>query len=294
MRRDFTLPGPVKLGGAVGAAAILTTGTTLIRSNEAWRATRTPLGPATVHLTIDGTGGTAQAWGPGREWLLEHTPDLCGAADRPENFRTDHQLVGALHRRNPALRIGRTHLVFEALVPAILGQKVTGIESKRSMRAILNKHGEPAPGPHDLRVMPEPEVLATLPSWDYHVLGVERKRAETIKRVAARARKLETAADMTPIDAAKLLTAFKGIGPWTAALVTDAVLGDPDAVPVGDFHIPNTVSWALANEPRGTDDRMLELLEPFSGHRGRVIRLLKAGGYSAPKYGPRQAIRNHF
>jgi len=65
-------------------------------------------------------------------------------------------------------------------------------------------------------------------------------------------------------------------------------------VPVGDFHIPNTVSWALAGEPRGSDERMLELLEPFAGHRGRVIRLLKSAGFSAPKYGPRKAIRSHF
>lgn len=143
-------------------------------------------------------------------------------------------------------------------------------------------------------VLPAPEVLAGLPSWDYHTLGVERKRAETIKRVAERARKLETAATMSPSDAARLLTAFRGVGAWTAALVTDAVLGDADAVPVGDFHIPNMVTWALAGEPRGTDARMLELLEPFAGHRGRVIRLLKAGGYSAPKYGPRKAVRSHF
>lgn len=294
MRRDFTLPGPVRLSGAVGAAAVITTGTTIVEGHEAWRATRTPQGPATVHITVTGRLGSAEAWGPGREWILHYAPDLCGASDRPEDFVTDHPLVRRIHRRHPALRIGRTHLVFEALVPSILGQKVTGIESKRSLRAILERHGEPAPGPRELRVMPEPELFASLPSWDYHAFGVERKRAETIKRVASRARKLQTAATMSPVDAAKLLMAFKGIGAWTAALVTDAVLGDSDAVPVGDFHIPNTVTWALAGEPRGTDERMLELLEPFSGHRGRVIRLLKAAGYSAPKYGPRQAIRSHF
>ena len=288
------MPGPVRLGPTIAAAAVLATGTTTFRGNEVWRATRTPDGPATVHIELEGTAGRAEAWGPGAAWILEHTPDLCGAGDQPEHLVTDHPLIRRLQRQHPELRIGRTHRAFEALVPAILGQKVTGVESKRSLLAILRRHGDPAPGPVDLRLLPEPEVLAILPSWDYHTLGVERKRAETLKRVAARARKLETITAMTPADATQLLTAFRGVGPWTAALVTDAVLGDPDAVPVGDFHIPNTVTWALANEPRGTDDRMLELLEPFPGQRGRGIRLLKAGGFSAPKYGPRKAIRAHF
>jgi hypothetical protein len=65
-------------------------------------------------------------------------------------------------------------------------------------------------------------------------------------------------------------------------------------VPLGDYHIPNAVTWALAGEPRGDDARMLELLEPYTGQRGRVIRLLMSGGRGAPRYGPklsRQDIR---
>ena len=59
-------------------------------------------------------------------------------------------------------------------------------------------------------------------------------------------------------------------------------LGDADAVSVGDYHLPSLVSWALAGERRGTDERMLELLAPFAGHRGRVIRLLAGAGSSRP------------
>jgi 3-methyladenine DNA glycosylase/8-oxoguanine DNA glycosylase len=89
--------------------------------------------------------------------------------------------------------------------------------------------------------------------------------------------------------AAARLRAYPGIGPWTAAEVTLRALGDPDAVSVGDFHLPNVVAFALAGEPRGDDARMLELLEPWRGHRARVVRLLEAGGIEAPKYGPRYA-----
>ncbi len=109
--------------------------------------------------------------------------------------------------------------------------------------------------------------------------------------VARRSKRLEEALTMALPDAYRRIQAIRGVGPWSAAWVGLQALGDADAVLVGDFHIPNTVAWALTGEPRGDDDRMLELLEPFRPHRGRVVRLLKAAGIKAPKYGPRQAIR---
>jgi hypothetical protein len=62
-------------------------------------------------------------------------------------------------------------------------------------------------------------------------------------------------------------------------------------VSVGDFHIPNMVAWALAGEPRGSDERMLELLEPYRGQRARVTRILEVAGMKAPRRGPRLAPR---
>ena len=82
-----------------------------------------------------------------------------------------------------------------------------------------------------------------------------------------------------------------GIGRWTIAEVTRVAYGDPDAVSIGDFHMPNLVAWALAREPRADDARMLELLEPYRGQRGRVQRLLEVSGIRAPRYGPRLTPR---
>src|SRR5256885_363268 len=65
-----------------------------------------------------------------------------------------------------------------------------------------------------------------------------------------------------------------------------------NAVPVGDYHLPHMVGYALDGTPRSTDERMLELLEPYSGHRGRVIRLLIAAGIGAPRFGPKKPLRN--
>jgi 3-methyladenine DNA glycosylase/8-oxoguanine DNA glycosylase len=88
------------------------------------------------------------------------------------------------------------------------------------------------------------------------------------------------------------LTSIPGVGPWTAAEVGLAALGDADAVSVGDYHIPNLVAWTLASEPRADDRRMLELLEPYRGQRGRIQRLLELSGMGPPRRGPRMASRN--
>ncbi|HSH62301.1 MAG TPA: hypothetical protein VK988_22155, partial [Acidimicrobiales bacterium] len=192
--------------------------------------------------------------------------------------------------RLPGLRISRSNAVLEALVPTILEQKVQGIAAKRSYRALVCAWGEPAPGPPGragLMLPPTPQLLAGTPSYAFHPFGVQRKRADAIRRACSYAHRLEETTTMAGTDAQRRLCALPGVGRWSAAEVAMVALGDPDAVSVGDYHLPHDVSWALAGEPRGTDERMLELLEPFAGHRGRVIRLLVAGGLRAPRRGPR-------
>lgn len=259
---------------------------------EAWRTSWTPDGAAALHVRLAGGAVEAEAWGDGARWAVEHVPDLLGFGDDPSSFVPDHRLLRDLHLRATGMRFGSTLTVMEVLVPTILGQKVTTRESHRSYRRLVDAYGEPAPGPHEFRLPPRVAVLAGLPYYDFHPLGIERKRADIIKAAAGRAGQLEEIVGMPAGQAVQRLMTFPGIGPWTAAFVMAAAVGDADAVPVGDYHLPNTVSWALAREPRADDRRMLELLEPYRGHRGRVIRLLKQAGIRAPKYGPRSTIRN--
>jgi 3-methyladenine DNA glycosylase/8-oxoguanine DNA glycosylase len=75
------------------------------------------------------------------------------------------------------------------------------------------------------------------------------------------------------------------------AEVARVALGDADAVSVGDYHVPSIVAWALAGERDGSDERMLELLEPFRPHRGRVQRLLEEAHIRPPARGPRMQAR---
>jgi 3-methyladenine DNA glycosylase/8-oxoguanine DNA glycosylase len=246
-------------------------------------------------VTLEQTNGIvrAEAWGPGAERALASVPALLGLDHPPGPIADHHRLVTELARRFPGVRPTATGAVLEALVPAILEQKVTGDEARRAWRTLIARHGEAAPGPAALRLRlpPTAETLAGLPYYAYHPFGVERRRAELIRRVAAKASWFEAITDLPIEDAHVRLTAVPGIGPWTAAEVAVRALGDPDAVSVGDFHLPNLVAWALAREPRGDDARMLELLERWRGDRARVVRLLELSGIQAPRYGPRLAPR---
>jgi 3-methyladenine DNA glycosylase/8-oxoguanine DNA glycosylase len=263
-----------------------------VTQTEVWRATRTADGPATMRLTLRTAGVEAEAWGPGAEWAIEHAPAIVGAQDDWSDFEPNLLLLRDLRRRFPGIRLSSTGAVMEALMPAVIEQKVTGTEAWRAWRGIIRAYSEPAPGPAGLRLPPSPALLAALPYYTFHPLGVERRRAETLRRACARAVELERIVDLDHDAARTRLMAIPGVGPWTAAEVAVRALGDPDAVSVGDFHLPNLISWALAGEPRGDDARMLELLEPYRGHRARVIRLLEASGLRPPRYGPRLAPRS--
>jgi len=267
-----------------------------------WRTTRTPDGPATIRLVPEGSGIRAQAWGPGAAWAIEQAPELVGADDDPGDFvalADRHPLIRTLLARYHAIRIGRTGRVLEALVPAIIEQKVTGEEARAAFVALVRRHGEPAPGPWEgegrpapMRVVPTSELLAGLPGYAYHPLGLERRRADAIRFAASRAGRVEECARLPLPDAYARLRALPLVGPWTEAEVGLRAFGDPDAVSVGDFHLGAAVCWALAHEEHGSDDRMLELLAPFAGHRARVIRLIEAAGIHAPRRAPRVAGRS--
>jgi 3-methyladenine DNA glycosylase/8-oxoguanine DNA glycosylase len=301
--RTFELDRPADLRGTLG---ILLRGaadpTMRLDSSGAVRASMTPAGPATVELRVEGGSIRVAAWGPGAEAAADGVPALLGLDDDDAGFEpAAHPVVARLARSRPNLRIGRTRSVFEVLLPAILEQRITGTEAVRGYRRLIRSHGTRAPGPHGLWIPPTAAVIAGLPSWAFPALGIEPRRGDLLRRVGREAGRLDALAAPAGrpggggAGAAALagaLRRFPGIGPWTAAEVTLRALGDPDAVSIGDAHLSNLVAWTLAGEPRATDERMLELLEPWRGHRARVIRLLETSGHTPPRFGPRVAPRD--
>jgi 3-methyladenine DNA glycosylase/8-oxoguanine DNA glycosylase len=250
-------------------------------NGEAWRATRTPLGPATERLRMASDGSVLiDAWGAGAEWLIQKAPALCGAADDATTFQPAEPFLRRLARQHAGLRIGRTEAVFEAALAITIEQRVATREAWDSWRGLVFSLGERAPGPlAGLWVPPAPERVAHTPYEVFHRFGVDRRRADVLKRLGVVARRLDESVQLPLADAYRRLSAVPGVGPWTRGRIGLVALGDPDAVVVGDLHLPHVVAQALAGEQRGTDARMLELLEPYRGHRGRVLRLLMAARF---------------
>ncbi|MFL6206219.1 MAG: DNA-3-methyladenine glycosylase family protein [Acidimicrobiales bacterium] len=290
-RRTLTLPFALDLRRTLRPMRLGKHDPTILLADRAalW-ATRTADGPATVRVEHHGDRVQVEAWGDGAEDALEHAPASLGLLDDRRGFDPEHPLVKEMHHDADGLRLPRTDRVLESLVPAILGQRVTGFEAKRAYRQLIERWGEPAPGPGDLRLLPRSDVIAELPYYDLHVVGVEKKRADTLRRACAHANRLEAAGERGTATLRDRLLAIPGIGLWTVAEVTRLAHGDADAVSVGDVHLKHLVSWALAGEARGSDDRMLELLEPFAGHRGRVCLLIESSGISVPRRGARAEI----
>lgn len=275
--------------------------TTRLEPGRFLRATFTPEGPGTLLLRWehdpappDECGLGADAWGPGAAWLLDRVDDLTGRHDTAVRFDGAHPVVERSLRLTRQTRLGASSGLYHQLLPTILAQRITAGEAIRQWERLCRELGAQAPGPGEvvdgLLLPPAPADLHRRPAWWFHPLGVETKRARALTEVARHADKLWSWAEAGPESAAAKLALVPGIGPWTIGSVLGPCLGDPDAVPVGDYHFPNTVAWALAREPRADDERMLQLLAPYRGQRGRVLRALVATAGAAPSYGPRQRI----
>lgn len=265
-------------------------------SGSVWRTSRFESGPATYRLTQTSRHSVAAtAWGPGASEFLESLPALVGAEDDASEFAPEHPTLKEAHRLYPHLRLGRTGRVMEALVPAILEQRVHGLSAFASWRTLVSKFGDRAPGPtpKPMFVSPTPDVWRRIPSWEYHLANVDPARSKTIVRCAQVANRLEQASSMSPADAMKRLRAVPGVGIWTAAEVAQRAFGDPDALSVGDYHLSAVVGWSLLGRPID-DAEMIEYMKPLAPHRHRAVRLLAASGKAIkPKFGPRTPLVDH-
>jgi 3-methyladenine DNA glycosylase/8-oxoguanine DNA glycosylase len=262
-----------------------------------WRTTNTTDGAATLLLQQRGNEVHAAAWGPGAAIAIAGVPELCGHGDDwSELDLSPHPYLREIWRGLPGLRLTRTNAVFEALMAAIIEQKVTSIEARHAWRYLTTKYGTEAPGPapQGMRVFPTVKVWRSIPSWEWHRAGVTPQRSDTAMRASAVAASLERTLVLGRggAEVARKLRTVLGVGVWTAAETTQRSHGDPDSPSVGDYHLPAVVGLALIGIPVD-DDGMLELLAPYVGQRQRVMRLIEAAGIRKPLRGPRMTIPAH-
>ncbi len=257
-------------------------------------ASRTPDGPVTLEIHATPEVVEAAAWGPGTDFALDRLPALLGEDDDFDPIETDHPRLRDALRKARGLRLTRAWDVAGALIPTVLQQLVTGREAVNAYHRLCRRYGEPAPGPHGLRLRPAPETLRRVPWERLCGLGASRKMAETILEIARVPGRMEEILTMDAAAARRRLTAIRGIGPWTAASVMVGCFGFPDEVVLGDYHLPNTVAWFFERRPRADDDYLVAALAPFAGQRGRVSRIIEHYGEAAPKFGPRHRIRERW
>ncbi|WP_284251970.1 DNA-3-methyladenine glycosylase family protein [Litorihabitans aurantiacus] len=281
-----------------------------LSADGGWFALGTPLGAATLAIVRTVGGVTAHAWGPGAEWAIASVPDLIGQGDDDAGFDPSlHPVVARLARRFDGLRLTRSNRVLDALVPAVLEQEITGAEALRAWRLLVLRYGSPAPAPTGLTpaqraavprltVPPSAREWRAVPAWAFHEAGIAQRRWRTVVGAAEVAPRLERTLRLGRggPEVTATLRSLPGIGVWTSALVTQTAHGDPDHPAYGDAHVSRAVCWALAREllpAADADARMAQLLEPWAGHRERVVRLVLATGVEAPRRGHRMAPPPH-
>jgi 3-methyladenine DNA glycosylase/8-oxoguanine DNA glycosylase len=238
-------------------------------------------GASTLGVQIDGPAEALNAVGQ------EHARGLLGLHD-PADWKLDlRDPMRPYQRARPGLRLVRAFWLYEGAVNVILSQRVSGREAVDNWGRLCRRFGEQREG---LTSLPSPGRMLSLSLAELASCGIEAKRARALKMAAERLRKVPPA-ELSGEGVERLLEGCRGIGPWTRTLLRAQFWGDPDAVPLGDYGLPNLVCGALAGEREGDDCRMLELLEPYRGHRFRLIRHLWAA-YEAPstRRGPRLPV----
>jgi 3-methyladenine DNA glycosylase/8-oxoguanine DNA glycosylase len=271
----------------------------LLADGSVWRTSLMDGGAVTYRVSQRDTGAIeVSAWGPGADELVSAAPAILGGDDDPSGFEPHLDLLRTAHRRLRGLRVPATGRVLEALVPAILEQKVVGIDAFASWRRLVRRFGSPPPGPAPatMRVPPSPATWRGITSWEWHRAGVELGKARTIATCASYAGRLETAGARRrhePEAVYRMLRSIPGVGVWTAAQVGQRALGDADAAPFGDYHLPGLIGSALVGRTV-THEEVPAIIERWRPHRYRLVRLLElAPGVHRERRGPRMPRRDY-
>ena len=147
--------------------------------------------------------------------------------------------LGLLAAASPGLRVPGTVDGFEIAVRAIVGQQVSVRAARTLLARIVERFGASIPdAPSGLgRAFPLARDVAALPPAALAGLGVLPARAATIVAVAAAVTRgeLDLRAGASVERAREVLSALRGVGPWTVEYIAMRALGWPDAFPAGDL-----------------------------------------------------------
>ncbi len=243
-------------------------------------------GPCVVEMSQAVNGATIVVQGTDNEQVRDILVRGLSRDDGYHSFSPKHPLVGKMHRQLPGLRLFPVPWIFDVACAVVLQQRIRFVDAAKSWRLISNKYGEITPT--GLIAFPPARVVASMETWRFEELGVDGKRTKTLILMARELKRHPITADMAPAAARAILQRIPGVGPWTIDTILGYGLGDSDALPLGDLYLPHVVAYGLTGATRGSDEGMVQLLEPFRGQRFRVVRLLGEARIGPPRnYSPR-------
>lgn len=125
----------------------------------------------------------------------------------------------------PGIRVPGAWDPFEVGVRAIVGQQVSVAGATTIMGRIVERYGE--------RGFPTPRRLMNARGT---TIGMPRARWAAIRALAGAAARESLFSTSRSLDQSiEVLTAIRGIGPWTAHYIAMRALREPDAFPAGDL-----------------------------------------------------------
>jgi AraC family transcriptional regulator of adaptative response / DNA-3-methyladenine glycosylase II len=174
--------------------------------------------------------------------LLSRLKSLFDLSARPDvialHLSADEHLAQVLPRC-AGLRVPGAFDGFELTVRAILGQRVSVRAATTLAGRLAARFGEPVETPFAGldRLSPTPARIAEAPAEEIAALGIAAPRAASIRLIAEAVtrRELDLQAGADPVETARALQAFPGIGDWTAQYIAMRALRWPDAFPAGDL-----------------------------------------------------------
>ena len=205
---------------------------------------------------------------------------------RPSLAVEGHPFLERISREKKGIHLGQsTHLGMD-LIKTTFQQLIEWRDAATIWRRWILQAGTRIPGT-DLYCPPAYSEVNHHTLDLLHGCGLSRKRAALVREIARLGPRLDGWASESASTIRRRLMSIRGIGAWTTEHCLGFSFNEDDVVVTGDFQLPHTVAWALAGQARGSDQRMLELLEPWAGRRWHVLRLIFASDIRAPRRGPR-------
>lgn len=155
---------------------------------------------------------------------------------------------------------------FAGLAQVICGQQL----SVASARAIWSRFAA-LPGAL------EPETYLRLSETQIRAAGFSGGKYRTLQAVAeamvGSALDFEQLEQVDAAQAIAMLTAIKGVGPWTAELYLMFCVGHPDLFPAGDLALQKAVQHGLHLKTRPNDKALRQIAEAWRPHRATAALL---------------------